>query len=397
MYDFYSIIDRDPAVRGTSKYAIMKDSKGNPPPRGTVPLSVADMEFRTAPEIIEAIKAEADFGVFGYHKPTGDFARALCGWMKRRHRWEVEPEWIVPFEQVVPALYNAIFAFTQPGDKIVVQTPAYFHFFRAALNTGRIPVDNTLIDDGGDYKIDFDDLREKCKGAKLLMLCSPHNPSGRVWTEEELRRVGDICAENGVIVLADEIHHDLIQKPHRHVVFASLGEKYANNCIVTTALSKTFNLAGLCFASIIIPNGELRAKFAEQMPKQGFMNVNRFGPVAAEAAYNKGDAWLDELNAYIGENYRYLKSFMAEKFPGVFVCDLQGTYLAWINFEKLGMTPEERRVFLTDECGLYLNNGMAFGEAGRDYERLNLACPRKILAEALDRLYEAARKKGIVQ
>lgn len=395
-YDFDTLIDRDPAVRGTGKYRIMKDSKGNKPPKGIVPFSVADMEFKTAPEIIEAIKAEADYGVFGYHRLTDSFRQSCCDWMKRRHNWQVSPEWIIPFEQVVPALYNAIYAFTNPGDGIIVQIPAYHHFFHATQHCGRTVVENPLKLVDGKYYFDFDDLRKKAKSAKMLMLCSPYNPVGRVWTEEELKELGDICIENGVLVIADEIHHDLIQKPFVHKVFASLGEKYAKNCIVTTSLSKTFNLAGLCFASIIIPDPEIRSKFTKQMNILGFLHINRLGVVAAEAAYRHGDAWLDELNEYIKGNYDFFKAFMADKFPGVKVYDMEGTYLAWFDMSSLGLSSKDLDVFLTDDAMLYLDPDTAFGVKGECFQRINLACPRKLLSDALDRLYAAAEAKKLV-
>ena len=207
-YDFETNIDRDPGLRGTGKYNIMRDSKGQKPPAGTIPLSVADMEFRTAPCVIEAIKAEADFGLWGYHMVTDSFRQSCCQWMSERHNWQMKPEWIVPIEQVVPSLYVSLFAFTQPGDGVIVQTPAYHHFIGATEHTGRKVLENRLlVDSQGRYTIDFDDLREKAKQAKLMFLCSPHNPSGRVFTPDELRQIGDICLENDVLVVSDEVHH----------------------------------------------------------------------------------------------------------------------------------------------------------------------------------------------
>ncbi len=396
MYDFDTIIDRDPAIRGTGKYRIMKDSNGNPPPKGIVPLSVADMEFRTAPEVAAAIKAEADFGVLGYHRITDSFRASCCQWMEQRHNWKIRPEWIVPIEQVVPSLYVAIWAYTEPGDGIIVQTPAYHHFLGATKNTGRKVLENRLVNADGRYEVDFDDFREKAKEAKLFFLCSPQNPTGRVFTREELTRMGEICLENGVLVVADEIHHDLIQRAYRHIVYASLGEKFAQNCVICTSLSKTFNLAGLCYASIIIPNTELRAKFQKQMGLQAFMHISRFGPVAHEAAYRRGAPWLEELIDYIKGNYEYFKAFMGEKFPKVKITELEGTYLVWFDCTSWGMTDAEMKGFLTDECMLYLDNGIEFGEAGSGFQRINIACPRKTLADALDRLYEGARKRGLV-
>ena len=298
-YDFETIIDRDPAIRGTGKYRIMKDSKGNKPPKGIVPLSVADMEFRTAPCVIDAIKAEADFGVLGYHRLTDSFRESCCQWMKTRHDWDVQPDWIVPFEQVVPALYNAVWTFTQPG--------------------------------------------------------------------------------------------------YKHIVYASLGKEFADNCVICTSLSKTFNLAGLCYASIIIPNDEVRAKFQKQMGLQAFMHIERFGPVAHEAAYRHGAEWLEELIQVIKGNYEYVRDFFAQHFPGVVVTELEGTYLVWCDFRCFGMSDADMKVFLTDECMLYLDNGTDFGAAGSGYQRINVACPRKTLADALDRFYQAARKRGMAR
>lgn len=397
-YDFESIVDRDPAVRGTGKYNIMHDSKGNPPPKGTVPLSVADMEFCTAPCIVEAIKAEADFALWGYHMVTPQFRQACCDWMKTRHSWEVQPKWLTPIEQVVPSLYVSLFAFTQPGDGVIVQTPAYHHFIGATEHTGRRVLENRLlVDEKGYYTIDFADLEEKAKDAKMMFLCSPHNPSGRVFTTEELKRIGDICLKHGVLVVADEVHHDLIQPGYTHTVYAALGGEYEQNCVVCTSLSKTFNLAGLCFATIIIPNDALRAKFQDTMSSYGFKHTSRFGPVAHEAAYRRGGEWLDELLQVIKGNYEFFKAFMAKYFPKVVVTELEGTYLAWFNCTSLGMNDNELRDFLTDECLLYLDNGVEFGPAGSGYQRINLACPRKTLSDALERLLAGAKARGIME
>ena len=397
-YDFETFIDRDPAIRGTGKYRIMKDSKGNKPPKGIVPLSVADMEFKTAPCVIEAIKAEADFGVLGYHRLTDSFRESCCSWMKTRHNWEIKPDWIVPFEQVVPALYCSVWTFTEPGDGILIQTPDYHHFTGATVNTGRKVLENQLVaDEKGHYTIDWADFEDKAKQAKLFFLCSPQNPTGRVWTEDELRRMGEICNKYGVMVVADEIHHDLIQPGYKHTVYASLGQEFADNCVMCTSLSKTFNLAGLCYASIIIPNDGVRAKFQKQMGLQAFMHIERFGPVAHEAAYRHGAEWLEKLIQVIKGNFEYVRDFFDQHFPKVVVTELEGTYLVWCDFRSFGLSDAEMKVFLTDECMLYLDNGLEFGQAGSGYQRINVACPRKTLADALDRFLEAAKKRGLAQ
>jgi len=385
-YDFQTLIDRSPARRGTGKYQIMFDSKGNPPPPGTIPLSVADMEFRTAPCIIDALREEVEYGLWGYHMITPSFREACCQWMQTRHGWQVEPEWLVPVEQVVPALYISLFAFTQPGDGVIVQMPAYYHFADAARNTGRRVLENRLVpDEKGRYTIDFADLERKAAQARLLFLCSPHNPTGRVFTPEELRHIGDICLRHKVLVVADEIHHDLIMPGHTHTVLASLGREYAENCVTCTSLSKTFNLAGLCYATIIISNPALRQQFMTTMSTHGFKHTSRLGPVAQEAAYRRGAEWLDELIQVVFGNFCYFRDFMARHFPQVVVTELEGTYLAWFNCECFSMTDDEMRDFLTDECRLYLDNGPQFGSGGSGWQRINLACPQSVLADALER------------
>ena len=400
-FDFETLVDRDIAVRGTGKYTLMKwaaEAKNKTLPKEIVPLSVADMEFRTAPCVVDALHAEVDFALWGYHTLTASYREACCGWMKQRHNWTIQPDWIVPAEQVVPALYIALWAYTEPGDGVIVQTPAYHHFIGATEHLDRKVLENRLlVDETGRYTVDFDDLREKAKQAKMMFLCSPHNPSGRVFTPEELRAIGDICMENNVLVVADEIHHDLIRKAYTHTVYASLGEKYEQNCVVFTSLSKTFNLAGLCFASVIIPNTELRKKFQNTMSTHGFKHVSRFGPVAHEAAYRNGAEWLDELLDYVEGNFQYFKSFMAEHFPKVVITEMEGTYLSWFNCSSFGMTDAELKDFMEDDCMLYLDNGVEFGQAGSGYQRINLACPRSVLVDALNRLYAGAKARGIVE
>jgi len=395
-YDFTTVAGREPEKHGVVKYLSMRDSEGNRPPEGTVPLSVADMEFKTAPCVIEAIKREAEYGILGYHSLTPSFKEACCGWMKKRHDWEIKPEWIVPFPQVVPALYYAVLAFTQPGDGVLIQEPGYPHFKGAVVNTGRTVLSNVLVpDERGRYSLDLEDFRAKAKQAKVFFLCSPQNPTGRVWTEKELRTMGEICREYGVLVVVDEIHHDLIQPGYRHIPYASLEESYAENCIVCTSLSKTFNLAGLCYSSIIIPNRELRKKFYEQMRLLALNGVSRFGPVAHEAAYRFGGEWLDELLQVLKENYEYARDFFTEHFPGVIVTPLEGTYLMWCNFKCFGLSKDEMTRFLTEECRLFLVQGASFGGSSGEYQRINLACPKQVLIDALDRFLKAAEKRGL--
>ena len=391
-YDFETIIDRDPAIRGTGKYRIMKDSKGNKPPKGIVPLSVADMEFRTAPCVIDAIKAEADFGVLGYHRLTDSFRESCCQWMKTRHDWDVQPDWIVPFEQVVPALYNAVWTFTQPGDGILIQTPDYHHFTGATVNTGRKVLENRLVaDEKGHYTVDFDDFREKAKQAKLFFLCSPQNPTGRVWTEEELRRMGEICNEYGVMVVADEIHHDLIQPGYKHIVYASLGKEFADNCVICTSLSKTFNLAGLQASTVVFPNAHMKQVFDQFWMNMDIHRNNAFSLTAMEAAFNHGEEWLEQLLPYLSANFDFVADYCREHIPQIKTCAPDATYLMWLDCRALGLDNDALRRFMIEQAGLGLNDGCSFGRSLNGYMRLNAACPRSVLERAMKQL-EAAVK-----
>ena len=389
-YDFETIIDRDPAIRGTGKYRIMKDSKGNKPPKGIVPLSVADMEFRTAPCVIDAIKAEADFGVLGYHRLTDSFRESCCQWMKTRHDWDVQPDWIVPFEQVVPALYNAVWTFTQPGDGILIQTPDYHHFTGATVNTGRKVLENRLVaDEKGHYTVDFDDFREKAKQAKLFFLCSPQNPTGRVWTEEELRRMGEICNEYGVMVVADEIHHDLIQPGYKHIVYASLGKEFADNCVICTSLSKTFNLAGLQASTVVFPNAHKKEVFDKFWMNMDIHRNNAFSLTAMEAAFNQGEEWLDQLLPYLSANFDYVVDYCEKRIPKIKTYAPDATYLMWLDCRELGMSNEALHDFMIRKAKLGLNDGCSFGRSLNGFMRLNAACPRATLEQAMRQL-EAA-------
>lgn len=362
-----------------------------------VPLSVADMEFASPPAIIDALEDTARSGLWGYTGWGDRYFNALRGWMASRHRWEIQREWVVRVNGVVQGLNAAVRALTRPGDGIVIQPPVYPPFFRAARDNGRALLESPLRLVDGRYEMDFQDLGEKLARPEVtaLILCSPHNPVGRVWTEEELRRLGDLCLENQVLVISDEIHCDLIQPPFRHVPFASLGERYAQNAVIGTACSKTFSLAGLCCANMLVPDPDRKAALEAEVERSGCGTYSIFGVRALEAGYEQCGPWLDELIAYVGENHRYLQGFMAEHFPGVFVAPLEGTYLAWMDLRPLGLEPKEQARFLEDEAQLYLSHGAGFGAPG--FERVNLACPRSVLSAALDRLLSAAQKRKLAR
>lgn len=368
----------------TDMEAIKWDEMGEQTP-DIVPLSVADMELLSPPEIIEELTKTAQFGMYGYTWWGERYGKIVKQWMKERHAWDIKPEWIVQTNGVVQGLYAAVRAYTAPEDKVLLLTPVYYPFYRAAQRNGRAIVESPLKLVDGRYEIDFEDFEEKAKQAKIFILCSPHNPVGRVWKPEELRRLGDICLRHNVLVISDEIHFDLIMPGHQHTVYATLGEKYADHCVVCTAASKTFSLAALGVANIIIPNKELREKFDTQINIDGCYSYSIFGNRALETGYTKCAGWVDALNQHVYENYLYFKDFMAKNFPDVWVADLQGTYLCWFDCRCFGLPGEALAKYLREEGKLFLDDGYIFGEAGDGFERINLACTRKVLEDALGR------------
>ena len=370
------------------------DAMKGPREPDVVPLSVADMELLSPPEIIEALKETADFGMWGYTYWGERYGKAMQHWMASRHGWNIEQEWIVQVNGVVQSLYAAVRAFSQPGDGILVQTPVYYPFYRAILRNQRQVVESPLKLEAGRYVVDFEDFEEKAKQAKLFILCSPHNPVGRVWTEEELRRMGDICLKHNVLVVSDEIHFDLIMPGHKHTVYATLGQAYADRCISCSAASKTFSLAGLCVANAVISNPELRAAFDQEINISGCYTYSIFGMRALETGYTQCARWVDQLNEHIYGNYLYFKAFMAEHFPKVWVADLEGTYLCWFDCRCFGMKGEALEAHMLGEAKLYLDEGYIFGPAGDGFERINLACTRKVLENALERFRKAFQGLG---
>lgn len=356
---------------------------------GIVPLSVADMEFLSPPAIVKALEETARFGMWGYTGWGDRYFNALSGWMARRHGWAVEREWIVRVNGVVQGLGAAVRAFTKPGDHIVIQPPVYPPFYHAVRDNNRVLAENPLIRTRNGYEMDFSDLEEKLSRPEVtaIILCSPHNPVGRVWTEQELRRVGDLCLKHGVFVLCDEIHSDLIHTGHKHTVFASLGEQHAKNCVIGSACSKTFSLAGLCLANMLVPDPEKKALLAQEVSRCGATTHSTFGTVALEVGYKECGPWLDELLDYVYGNYCYLKDFFASHFPDLWVAPLEGTYLVWVDFAPLEPDQDKRAALLEEKAGLFLSHGAPFGAP--TFERFNLACSRSTLAAALDRLYAA--------
>jgi cystathionine beta-lyase len=354
----------------------------------TLPMWVADMDFVCPQPVVEALVARAKHGIYGYTVATEAYYNAVVSWMQRRHGWEIACEWICTTPGVVPALNMLVGAFVTPGDKVLIQPPVYYPFFSAVENNGAELVTNPLLYDGGRYRMDYVDLEAKVcdPRVKMAILCSPHNPVGRVWTREELVRFGEICFANDVLVVSDEIHGDLTFKGHPFIPFASIGGDFAQRAIVCTAPSKTFNLAGLQVSNIIIADGELRCRFEKTLRGHGLFGVGAFGVVAAQAAYEHGEEWLDQALEYIAGNVTYLEEYVMREIPEITVIRPEGTYLVWLDCRQLGLDKWQLKRLMLQEARVYLDEGFIFGPEGEGFERINIACPRSLLAEALQRI-----------
>lgn len=368
--------------RGTNSY-----KWDSAPDDDTLPMWVADMDFRTAPPIVEALARRVRHGIFGYTKVPDAYYDAVTNWFARRHGWQIEKPWIIYTSGVVPALSAIIKAMTVPGDSVIVQTPVYNCFFSSIRNNGCEITASELIREGNTYRIDFDDLERKAADAraKLLLLCNPHNPAGRVWTKEELMRVGEICFRHGVFVVADEIHCELVAPGHAYTPFASLGPEYQRRSATCLSPSKAFNLAGLQIANIVIEDEDVRRKVDRAININEVCDVNPFGVEALIAAYNEGEAWLDELNAYISGNYSFMKDYCEKHLPEFPLTVLEGTYLVWMDCSALHKPAEELEHLLVADARLWLNAGTMYGAGGEGFMRWNIACPRSVLADGLQR------------
>lgn len=363
-------------------------------PENVLPLWVADMDFKVAPEITQAIEKRVAHGIFGYSEVKEEYFEAVAAWMEQKHGWHVEEDWLVKTPGVVFALAMAVQAFTEPGDAVIIQQPVYYPFSEVIADNGRRIVDNTLeLKEDGKYHINFEDFEQKVKEnhVKLFLLCSPHNPVGRVWTKEELKKIAAICRKYDVIVVSDEIHEDFVFNG-KHQVFADLSEDAKNRTITCTAPSKTFNLAGLQVSNIWIANPKLREKFKKQIAAAGYSQLNTLGLTACEAAYRYGGEWHAELLGYLKSNLNFLREFLQTRLPEVKLIEPEGTYLVWLDFGSLGLTEEQREELLTKKAGIWLDSGAIFGAAGEGFERINIACPRSILKDALERIERAVRQ-----
>jgi len=356
-----------------------------------LPMWIADMDFASPQPVIDALAARAQHGIFGYTQETDSYYAALAAWMQRRQGWQIAPEWVCTTPGVIPALDMLVQTFVAPGEKVLVQPPVYYPFFSAIQSNGGEVLNSPLILTGNRYGMDFADLAQKTRDPQLRMaiLCSPHNPVGRVWTKDELLRFGEICLERDILIVSDEIHGDLIYSGHTFTPFASISEAFAQRTIVCTAPSKTFNLAGLQASNIIIPNEALRCRFESTLHRNGVHGLNLFGIVATETAYREGEEWLDQVLDYIGGNLRYLQQYVAEHIPQIRVVEPEGTYLVWLDCRALGLDAPALQRLMLQEARIHMNDGSVFGIGGEGFVRMNIACPRAILAEALSRIHRA--------
>lgn len=384
-YDFDKTIYR----RATNSY------KWDSAPEGVLPMWVADMDFRTAPAIIDALQKRVAHGIFGYTRVPDAYYDAVTSWFSRRHGWDIDREWIIYTSGVVPAVSAVIKALTVPGDKVIVQTPVYNCFFSSIRNNGCEIVSNPLRRTADTYEMDFDAL-ERCAAdprAKVMLLCNPHNPAGRVWTPDELTRLGNICLRNGVTVVADEIHCELVYQGFKYTPFASLSDAFLHRSVTCVSPSKAFNIAGLQIANIVAFDNDLRSRIDKAININEVCDVNPFGVAATIAAYNEGEEWLNQLVDYLHGNYEAMAEFCRCELPEFPITRLEGTYLVWMDCSSLGMPSDALEHALLDDARLWLNAGTMYGAEGEGYMRWNIACPRSVMLDGLNRFLNFVRSR----
>ena len=384
-YDFDKTIDR----RATNSY------KWDSAPEGVLPMWVADMDFRTAPAIIDALQKRVAHGIFGYTRVPDAYYDAVTSWFSRRHGWDIDREWIIYTSGVVPAVSAVIKALTVPGDKVIVQTPVYNCFFSSIRNKGCEIVSNPLRRTTDTYEMDFDAL-ERCAAdprAKVMLLCNPHNPAGRVWTPDELTRLGNICLRNGVTVVADEIHCELVYQGFKYTPFASLSDAFLHRSVTCVSPSKAFNIAGLQIANIVAFDNDLRSRIDKAININEVCDVNPFGVAATIAAYNEGEEWLNQLVDYLHGNYEAMAEFCRRELPEFPITRLEGTYLVWMDCSSLGMPSDALEHALLEDARLWLNAGTMYGAEGEGYMRWNIACPRSVMLDGLNRFLNFVRSR----
>lgn len=390
MFQFDEIIDR--TNTDSSKFYLHPESKYEQ----ILPMWIADMDFETAPAVKKAIMDRATHGIYGYTLNRSDYYAAVCHWMKERHGMELDSKWITTTPGVVAALKNACASLVKPGDTVLIQPPVYHFFHEAANANGCRVVTNPLVLDNGVYHIDFDDFEQKIieNNVKMFILCNPHNPTGNVWTRDELYRMGMICKKHNVIVVADEIHNDFVFHHAKHTPFLSVDPSFQDFTIYCTAPSKTFNLAGIKSSNIIIPNEGLRKTFDAAKNAHGLGGSNVFAGKAVIAAYTEGAAWVDELVDYIEGNFKEMDTYLMANLPMLHLINHDSLYLAWVDCREWGLTEEELKTFFYHDCGIVPSLGSEFGEGGNGFVRFNLACPRSIVKEALSRISHEAKNRG---
>ena len=379
-YDFSNVIDRKNTDSLKYDFATERNF-----PSDILPYWVADMDFKTAPSIIDALKERCEHGIFGYTGLKSDYINIVKEWFEDHFNFSIKDEWLVITPGVVFAICNAIRSLTEIGDSIIIQQPVYYPFATSIKNNDRNLIVNSLIYKDGAYSINFEDFEEKIikNSVKLFILCNPHNPVGRVWTKEELIKLGDICVKHNVLVVSDEIHCDFVRKGYSHIPFATLKEEFNNIAITCTSPSKTFNLAGLQVSNIFISNEKLRKKFKKEIHKIGYDEPNTLGLIACKAAYKEGNEWLEELKEYLEMNILKTQNFLKEYLPQIKLINPEGTYLLWLDFSALGLSDDELNKLIIHKANLWLDKGSMFGEEGLGFQRINIACPWSLLETAL--------------
>jgi cystathionine beta-lyase len=385
-FDFNELIDRKNT--NSIKYDFAAE-RGKP--TDLIPLWVADMDFKTVPQVTEALVEASRHGIFGYSEVKDEYFTVLKQWFSTHYHWDIERKWLVKTPGVVYAIAMAVRAYTKKGDGILIQRPVYYPFSEAILSNGRKLINSPLVYEKGSYRINFEDFEQKIvdNQVKLFILCNPHNPVGKVWNQEELERLGDICLKHNVLVVSDEIHADFIYPGKEHLPFASLKKEFGDITITCTAPSKTFNLAGLQVSNVLIPNPVLKAAFKSEITKSGYSQLNNMGLIACKAAYEYGEEWLTGLKEYLYSNLQFVKEFIKINLPQLTLVEPEGTYLLWIDFTRLGLSETELEKLIVEKAKLWLDAGTMFGPEGSGFQRFNIACTRKTLEQAFHQLKAA--------
>lgn len=388
-YNFDHVIER----RGTAcqKWDNLGKVFGDP---DILALWKADMDFKTPPEVIERLKKRLDHGIFGYPNRPDDFYDAIISWMSRRHGWDIKKEWICHSPGVTPSLVFSMLAMTRPGDRVVIQSPIYAPFYHIIEENGRRITDNPLVFDNGRFFMNLDDLKAKLNSrVKMLFLCNPHNPSGRVWQKRELEEIAEICLKNNITIVSDDVHSDIVYEGNKHIPIANISRDIEERTITSFSPSKTFNLAGFRSAVVVIPNKDLRDRYNDLISGMHLAGVTVFGAEAIAAAYSTGEEWLEELIEYLSGNLRFVEEFLRENIPAIKLIKPEGTYVPLIDFRELGLSSEELQKFLVHKAGVGMNNGAEFGKVTEGFARMTIAAPRSTITEGLNRIKTAIENR----